>query len=322
MMPRALKFLTLAGLFFGLAGAGAYLGLTLVIRSQDTVVIPELVGRHVVYALEVLSDLGLNTRVKGSEFSPEAPKHSVLFQNPAAGAEIKKGRDVRLIISKGPETLVMPNLTGLSSQQARLILEENGLCLGHLSLVFDPRMFADGVLAQVPAPGSTVRHDRCADLLVSAGPRPAAYAMPDLTGLGLDDAVLLCERTHLRAGRVSVRYDPDQPLNVVIDQDPAKGSRVTAGAGVALVLNRRKPPLGPADAAEAAEGRLFRFRLPEGFLKQRVRVHCNLYGIGTDLVNDYFRPGEEIWLLVPAEAYPSLVVYLDEKPVKARPLTD
>jgi hypothetical protein len=25
---------------------------------------------------------------------------------------------------------------------------------------------------------------------------------------------------------------------------------------------------------------------------------------------------------VPAEAYPSLVVYLDEKPVKARPLTD
>jgi serine/threonine-protein kinase len=121
---------------------------------------------------------------------------------------------------------------------------------------------------------------------------------------------------------VSVRYDPDQPLNVVIDQDPAKGSRVTAGAGVALVLNRRKPPLGPADAAEAAEGRLFRFRLPEGFLKQRVRVHCNLYGIGTDLVNDYFRPGEEIWLLVPAEAYPSLVVYLDEEPVKARPLED
>ncbi|MGD8541592.1 MAG: hypothetical protein PVI39_04825, partial [Desulfobacteraceae bacterium] len=73
---------------------------------------------------------------------------------------------------------------------------------------------------------------------------------------------------------------------------------------------------------QAAEGRLFRFRLPEGFLKRRVRVHGSLYGIGTDLVNGYFRPGEEIWLLVPAEAYPSLVVYLDEEPVKARPLTD
>jgi len=321
-MPRMLKFLALAGLFVGLAGASAYLTLTFIIRSQDTVVVPELVGRHVVYALEVLSDLGLNTRVKGSEFSPDAPKHSVLLQDPAPGAEIKKGRDVRLIVSKGPETLVMPNLTGLSSQQARLILEENGLCLGHLSRVFSPRMFADGVLAQVPAAGSGVRHDRCANLLISAGPRPAAYAMPDLTGLGLDDAILLSERTHLTAGRVSVRYDPDHPLNVVIGQDPAKGSRVTAGASVQLVINRSSSPADPAGMSQAAEARLFRFRLPEGFLKQRVRVHCNLYGVGTDLANDYFRPGHEIWLLVPAEAYPSLVVYVDEKPVQARWLED
>jgi eukaryotic-like serine/threonine-protein kinase len=321
-MPRMLKLIALAGLLVGLAGASAYLSLTFIIRSQDTVVVPELVGRHVVYALEVLSDLGLNTRVRGSEFNPEAPKHSVLFQDPTPGAEIKKGRDVRLILSKGPETLVMPNITGLTSQQARLILEENGLCLGHLSRVFSPRMFADGVLAQVPAAGSSVRHDRCADLLVSAGPRPAAYAMPDLTGLGLDDAILLCERSHLTAGRVSVRHDPDHPLNVVIGQNPAKGSRVTAGASVELVINRRGAPADPARASETAEGRLFRFRLPEGFLKQRVRVHCSLYGIGMDLVNDYFRPGQEIWLLVPAEAYPSLVVYVDEEPVRGRWLED
>lgn len=321
-MPRMLKFLVLGGVFVGLAGVSAYLSLTLIIRGQDTVVVPELVGRHVVYALEVLSDLGLNTRVPGSEFNPQAPKHSVLFQDPTPGTEIKKGRDVRLIVSKGPETLVMPALTGLSSQQARLILEENGLCLGHLSRVFSPRMFADGVLAQVPAAGSSVRHDRCADLLISAGPRPAAYAMPDLSGLGLDDAILLCERSHLSAGQVSVRFDPDHPLNVVIGQDPAKGSRVTAGAAVELVVNRRAALADPAGPSETAEGRLFRFRLPEGFLKQRVRVHCRLYGIGTDLVNDYFRPGQEIWLLIPAEAYPSIVVYLDEEPVSGRWLED
>jgi hypothetical protein len=119
-----------------------------------------------------------------------------------------------------------------------------------------------------------------------------------------------------------VRYDPDHPLNVVIGQDPAKGSRVTAGASVQLVINRSSSPADPAGMSQAAEARLFRFRLPEGFLKQRVRVHCNLYGVGTDLANDYFRPGHEIWLLVPAEAYPSLVVYVDEKPVQARWLED
>jgi serine/threonine-protein kinase len=142
--------------------------------------------------------------------------------------------------------------------------------------------------------------------------------MPDLAGLGLDDAILLSERTHLSAGRVSVRYDPDQPLNVVIHQDPAKGSRVTAGTSVNLIINRRRSPTDPAGTPETAEGRLFHFRLPEGFLKKRVRVHCDLYGIGTDLVDDYFKPGQEIWLLIPAEAYPGLVVYVNEEPLKRR----
>ena len=98
-------------------GISAYLTLTLIIKSEDTVVVPYLVGKDVVYVLELLTDLGLNTKVKGSEYSADVPKNNVIFQEPAPGAEIKKGRDVRIIISKGPKSILMPNIKGLSVQE-------------------------------------------------------------------------------------------------------------------------------------------------------------------------------------------------------------
>ena len=96
--------------FFLAVGIGAYLTITLIIKSEDTVVIPEITGKELVYALEILSDLELNTKVKGSEYSADIPKNHIVFQEPEPGTEIKKGRDVRIIISKGARTIPMPNL--------------------------------------------------------------------------------------------------------------------------------------------------------------------------------------------------------------------
>jgi eukaryotic-like serine/threonine-protein kinase len=64
--------------------------LTLIIKSEDTVIVPELIGKDVVSALERLTELELNAKVKGSEYSTEFPKNHVVFQDPQPGSEIKK----------------------------------------------------------------------------------------------------------------------------------------------------------------------------------------------------------------------------------------
>ncbi|MCG2757790.1 MAG: PASTA domain-containing protein, partial [Desulfobacteraceae bacterium] len=68
----------------------AYLTLTFIIKSENKVVVPDLVGKDVVLILEMLSDLGLNTKIKGSEYSDNVPKNHVIFQEPEPGSEIKK----------------------------------------------------------------------------------------------------------------------------------------------------------------------------------------------------------------------------------------
>ena len=76
MIRRILKIAAFGAAFIVIAGVSAYFTLSLVIKSEDTVIVPNFVGKDVVYVLEYLTELGLNTKVKGSHYSSEFPKKS------------------------------------------------------------------------------------------------------------------------------------------------------------------------------------------------------------------------------------------------------
>ena len=187
-----------------MAGIGAYVSLTLIIKGEDTVVVPELVGKDVLYGLEILSDLGLNTRVKGTAYHDQVPKNHVIDQDPDAGAAIKRGRDVKIRVSRGPETILMPNLAGLSLQQSRILLTENGLCQGVLSGMISPRFDPGQIMAQYPPPGEIVSRNTCADLLISRGPSSQAFSMVDLSGFTPESAIRRLEQMQLTVGSIRI----------------------------------------------------------------------------------------------------------------------
>ena len=316
MIKRILKIAGLVLVFLTAAGISAYLTLTLVIKSEDTVIVPELIGKDVVYTLELLTDLELNTKVKGSEYSGDIPKNHVTYQDPAAGAEIKKGRDVRIIISKGPQRIAMPNLFSLSTQRARLILEENGICIGELSQTYNLRLNKDHIITQVPPAGAMITRGKCANLLVSLGSRPNAYKMPNLNGLALDEAMLSIENANLHIGEIKSTYQKNKPRNSIVNQTPLPGYRVIEGSMVNLVINRKAKKSGPRDLHRQKFGSLFRYRLKNGFLRRRIRVKLNSAGITSDLFDEYVKPGTEVWVLIPLDDEATVFLYEDKQLIK------
>lgn len=316
MISRILKIAALFFLFVLVVGASAYLTLTLIIKSEDAVVVPELVGKNVVYVLELLTDLGLNTKVKGSEYSADVPENNVIFQNPEPGAEIKKGRDVRIIISKGAKSILMPNLKGLSIQQARIILEENSLCRGEISSTYSNNIKKDEIITHVPSPGAMINRGGCVNLLVSNGIRPRAYKMPDLIGLSLESAIPMIETIDLVLGEIKPHFHKDKPLNAVVAQEPLSGHRVTQGSIVNLVINRKPGRKGHKYLHEDKGAGLFRYRLKDGFLKRHIRVRLNSFGVSNDLFDGFMKPGEEIWLLIPTNNNATVFLYEDGELIK------
>lgn len=310
------KMTVLFALFLLAAGISGYLSLTVVIKQEDTVVVPELEGKHIVYTLEVLTDLGLNTKVKGSEYSGTVPKHHIIFQDPEPGSKIKKDRDVRIIISKGTKTLVMPRLKGLPVQQAKIIIEENDLTTHAISHTYHAELKQGDVITHFPLAGSKTHRDTPVDLLVSLGWRPDAYIMPDMKGTSLNNAILLLEKYGLLTGQVTTVLRKHQPGNMIVSQHPRAGSRVLEGGIVDLVISRKREREDPALLKGETGITLFRYRLENGFLRKRIRIIVNCFGLQNDFFNELVKPGTDIWVLVPRFTDATVLIYEDETLVK------
>ncbi|MGD2272562.1 MAG: PASTA domain-containing protein [Desulfobacterales bacterium] len=318
MIARITKIAALFLVFIAVAGACAYFTLTFLIKSEDSVIVPDFIGKDVVYVLEYLTELGLNTKVKGSEYSTDVPKNHVIFQEPEPGAEIKKDRDVRIIISKGAKTVLMPNLTGLSFLQAQIIFEENDLCQGQQSRAFNRDLERETIISQSPLPGDSVQRGKCVDLLVSLGQRPNAYKMPELAGFSLEDAILLIEKFDLPLGEVKSLYDKNMPPNTVVNQHPLAGYRVEEGKRVNLVINRKQRKKDQEYLSGEQKRNIFTYRLDNGFLRRHIRVELKSNGFSSDLFDGFLKPGEEIWLLIPTNKEATVLLYEDDRLIQTQ----
>jgi eukaryotic-like serine/threonine-protein kinase len=305
--------------FTVIAGVSAYLTLTFFIKQEDTVVVPDLVGKDVVRVLFALTDLGLNTKVRGADYSASIPKNHVIFQEPQPGDEIKKNRDVRIVISKGTKTVLTPNLAGLPVSQARIILEENGLCPGAQSHMFSSRVRNDGIVSHSPSAGRAISRGDCVNLLVSRGSRPVAYKMPELNGHALEETILLLETVNLQLGNIRSESFKNRPWNSIVAQEPLPGHRVLEGIRIDLSVNRPRGEDGRGSGDGLSGIKLFRYRAANGFLKQRLHIRLNGFGELIDLYDDFLKPGDEIWHIIPDNPDTSLLLYEDGELVTAPP---
>ncbi|MFO7965709.1 MAG: PASTA domain-containing protein [Desulfobacterales bacterium] len=316
-MTRIIRYILLFILFSAAVSASAYFTLAHFMKSRDTVLVPALEGKEIVYALELLTEIGLNIKVKGSEFSPDIPKNHIIFQDPSAGSEIKKGRDVRIVLSKGTENIPMPNLTGISLAEAHIIMESNGVKLETISYASSAQNDKGVIIAQVPLPGVVTRRSEGVNLLIGTGPRPAAFQMPDLTGIPLDKAVMAMEHLNLSVGDVVTVYREEQGINTVVGQHPKAGSRITTSDPVELTVNRpREASILPPSALFKGPN-LYVYKAENGFLNTRIRLRLNIPGISMDLFDDFIEPARDLWVLVPSNRGAGLFLYENEELVAA-----
>lgn len=217
--------------------------------SVATLAVPRLVGLSEDEARDKLEESGLKAEIERS-FSATYPEGQVTAQAPTAGAQLKRGATVTLTVSRGREMTDVPDVVGLSSEEAVQALEANGL---KARLFEVPSDEPEGtVVAQSPkdgqlAKGATVR------LNVSAGREQAT--VPDVRGLSADEATSQLEAAGLGA---SVFYVPsDQPRDAVVAQNPPAGATVAMGRKVRLNVSDGSrvpaptpPPTPPSEPAE------------------------------------------------------------------------
>ncbi|MFH0810253.1 MAG: PASTA domain-containing protein [Pseudomonadota bacterium] len=261
------KFIGLLLLLITVLLVSGYLTMRLVIRGENAVTVPDLVGADVMRALEAAADNNLNVKVEGFEYSSQVAKNHVLYQEPAAGGSMKRGRDLRLVISRGPEALLGPYLVGLPLTQAGFILEQNDLSLGSVVHVHSGEARVGTVLDQVPPPHTSMRQGQQVSLLVSDGEAPREYLVPDVRAHNAVEAALALETAGLKQGQLTMACREGHVEGEVLEQRPRAGYKALAGAPVALVINESQEKM-----AAAGDFALFSFQVAPDLKKQEIRI--------------------------------------------------
>ena len=180
-------------LFFGalamlaVMAIGAAITLRLALHTGE-VRIPDLSGLTVSEASDAALHSGLDLNTENRLYSTTVPAGRILSQAPAPGSEVRKGWQIRVNESLGPQNVTIPDVVGEPVRQATMDLRRMQLDLGtqaHMDAPGDPDM----VLSQTPPPNAGVDQPRVNLLLSSSGTEEtAAFVMPSFVGMSYASA--------------------------------------------------------------------------------------------------------------------------------------
>ena len=237
-MRRFFQMLLLSLVLLTVALVSALTAMRFAIHGRE-VTIPKLVGMTPLEAERALVVSGLEVVVERQFYSPDIPEGRIMSQVPVAGVKVRRGWAIRVAQSLGPQRIAIPDVTGQSERVAELNVRRRGLDLGSVAQVNLPDAPADQVVSQSPpAKASGVSVPKIS-LLVSRGPEPAAYVMPNFVGQPLGSVTLALQDAGIKVGRVTV-----VPASPPADVQPAPAPVPSAPPGAASMIVMQSPAPG------------------------------------------------------------------------------
>jgi len=209
LTKKFLRHLGLAAAITLVLLLGIMLWLKIYTHHGKTIVVPDLTGLTMEEVDDVTSSRRLRFEVVDSVFSTEMPRGTVIKQNPVATSRVKKNRKIFLTMNAvNPEMVSMPQLIGLSFRQARLALQNAGLVQGNIT--YKPDFAKNNVLQQmhwdtVINEGTIITKGAVIDLVLGMGLSSETTRVPDLVGLGLEEANAIISDYFLNLGAIT--YD-------------------------------------------------------------------------------------------------------------------
>jgi len=291
-----------------------YLSVYMFVKTEKKIIMPDITGKDIIYVLELLSENNLNTRVEGNEYHSNIPKNHVIIQYPKPGTELRNGRDVSVILSKGSKWLVLPDFRGMSNEKAQILLDQQRLCRGVFSKVYHPGFNNEMIVSQNPQAGTRITRNSCINLLVSRGNRIKKYMMPDFTGVPIEEALMILSQINIQP--LSVKYDSDSlwPENRIIKQKPGFGYAITKDEAVYLTANRKSQNISQRKSGVS----LYVYTVPNGFLHKYVLIRFNIFGVTIHVYDNFLGPSEKVYVVVPNNCDASVLVYQDDELVDSK----
>jgi serine/threonine-protein kinase len=127
-------------------------------KGPAPVEVPPIIGTLITDATTALGALGLTTETIREDFDDSAAG-TILLSDPVPGTTVPKGTVIKVVVSKGPVLVEVPNVEELSTAEATAILEAAGFkvkVVNKFSIVKRDEVYAQIPVATNMAPKGSI----------------------------------------------------------------------------------------------------------------------------------------------------------------------
>jgi serine/threonine-protein kinase len=281
------------------------------IFAVSQVEIPDLVGKEIEFAHNVINERHLEVKMVDRQLDPKIPKDHVIAQTPAPGTKVQKNQTVHIVVSKGTETFIIPDTIGKPWQEARGILSKNSFRLGHVAYAHSDSIPVDHVVAQTPLPYIEANSGTSVDLLVSRGSYRAVMVMPDLVGQQLPYGLQVIEALGLVLNKVEHEEYGQILPNTILSQVPKPGTLIEEQNMVTFVVSGEVGRREFIQAPPTASYQALEYVVPPGRYDREVSVVVkNIQGV-TEIFHQFVPPGEKVVVRIPVIGETVIEISLD-----------
>jgi serine/threonine-protein kinase len=165
--------------------------------------VPDLSGMTLDEAAAEIERLELVALEPTMEYSEDVPAGTVIsntVEGVPIGGDVLPGAEVGLVVSDGPQPRRVPQLRGLTEEEATQLLDDLGLALAVGQQVFDDEIPAGEIATQNPAVDANI--DRGGTISANVSKGPDLVTFPDLTGMTLPEIGQALTDAGLRVGNL------------------------------------------------------------------------------------------------------------------------
>lgn len=210
-------------------------------------IVPVLTARTVEDANYKAQNYGFSFEVQDYETSDTVPFGNVILQSPESGTNALPGTVIYGIVSLGPDAPTIPNIVGMTPDEASAALAAEGLTIGSTNYMVSD-VAIGYVCQQSPAAGTETQPGQVVNISVSSA-SAESLPMPELTNLAFSEAIAVLGQGAFENIHVRQVQEPNVVDKQVISQSPAAGEPVLPNALIELTVNALTVPEYAADIA-------------------------------------------------------------------------
>ena len=204
-------------------------------QGTEEIEVPDLTNKTLAEAQNELAKLGFAVGTTTEQNSDEVESGKVCGQDPKAGKSAKKGSSVNIVISKGADTVSVPDITGLTPDRASKVATELGFTISQSGTQASDTVEQGLIISQTLVAGSKAKKGSTIGYIVSSGKK--SITVPNVVGNSWSGAKSTIEGLGLVASKVE-EYSDTVAQGLVISTNPGTGTSVESGQTVTVTVSK------------------------------------------------------------------------------------